>query len=158
MSLPPKSMLSKDLRNIFISIFVALWLCVFHYESIRYYYLQPHFHTPLPKLKFLFPPAGWIMFYNVDDRTGYAQVYGLRKGAVQLIDPHEIIRTRFIGFDMVHRNVLSEVLLPGVRKDFCNALQKQFPEFEKFIITAVDYLSLIRSRFERTETPVYQCP
>ena len=150
-------MLSKNFRNIFISVLVVVWLGVFHYESVRHFYLQPFFHKSLPKLKFLFPPAGWIMFYNVDDRAGYAEVYGIRKGVGQLIDPHEIIRTRFIGFDMVHRNVLSTVLIPGVRKDFCTVLQKQFPEFENFVVTVVEYPSLTRSRFERYQTPVYQC-
>lgn len=151
--MPPKS-----LRSIFISVFVVVWLCVFHYESLRHFYLQPFFSKPLPKLKFLFPPAGWIMFYNVDDIAVYAQVYGVRNGISQLIDPHQIIRTRFIGFDMVHRNVLSTVLVPDVRKSFCASLHKQFPEFEKFVIMQVEFPSLLKSRFERYQTPVYQCP
>lgn len=102
-------MILKKYRNVIVSIFVILWLGVFHYESLRHSYLQPFFRQALPKLKFLYPPAGWIMFYQVDDRAVYAKVYGIRNGNAQLIDPHEIIRTRFIGFDMVHRNVLSTI-------------------------------------------------
>ncbi len=149
---------AKKIRNIFISSFVVLWLCVFHYESLRHFYLQPFFLKPLPKLKFLFPPAGWIMFYSVDDVAVYTEVYGVRNGIAQFIDPHQIIKTRFVGFDMVHRNVLSTVLIPGVRKSFCEVLHKQFPEFEKFIITQIEYPSLMHSRFERYQVPVYQCP
>ncbi len=150
-------MIKKQMRNKVISIFVVVWILLFHYESLRYNYLQPFFQKPLPKLKFLFPPAGWIMFYNVDDRAAFALVYGIRNGVSQPIDPHEIIRTRFIGFDMVHRNVLSEALMPGARIGFCKSLERQFPEFEKFLINIVEYPSLTRSRFERTETPIYQC-
>ncbi len=151
-------MLLKNYRNILISIFVVVWLCAFHYESLRYFYLQPFFSRPLPKIRFLFPPVGWVMFYNVEDKAGYVQVYGVRNGVPQLIDPHEIIRTRFIGFDMVHRNVLSLVLMPQARKGFCAVLQRQFPEFEKFIIMDVEYPSLTRSRFEQVQVPAYQCP
>ena len=150
-------MIFKNYRNILISLFVVVWVSVFHYESLRYFYLQPYFHRVLPKLKFLYPPAGWIMFYQVDDRAVYAKVYGIRNANTELIDPHEIIRTRFIGFDMVHRNVLSTVLMPSVRQDFCRVLKDRFPEFENFIVTAVEYPSLIRSRFEHVQTPVYEC-
>jgi len=151
-------MRSLKLRNLFISIFVIIWLVIFNYESLRSFYLQPILKTRLPKLKFLFPPAGWIMFYNVDDRAGYAQVYGIKKGQPVPIDPHDIIKTRFIGFDMVQRNVLSTVLAPEVRKSFCASLHNQFPEFESFIVTVIQYPSLKASRYDRQEVPVYQCP
>ncbi|MDO8580528.1 MAG: hypothetical protein Q7S13_03515, partial [Candidatus Omnitrophota bacterium] len=52
----------KSVRNIFISLFVIVWLGIFHYESTRAFFLEPLFHRPLYKFKFLFPPAGWIMF------------------------------------------------------------------------------------------------
>ncbi len=150
-------MILKNYRNIIISLFVFVWVSVFHYESLRHFYLQPYFQRALPKLKFLYPPAGWIMFYHVDDRAVYAKVYGVRNGNTVLIDPHEIIRTRFIGFDMVHRNVLSVALIPSVRQDFCRALKDQFPEYEKFIVTAVEYPSLTSSRFEQIQAPFYHC-
>ena len=98
------------------------------------------------------------MFYNVGDRFTYTEVYGIRNGMLVPIDPHDIIKTRFIGFDMVHRNVLSTVLKPGARQSFCNVLQKQFPQFDKFIVTAVEYPSLTQSRYDRRQVPVYQCP
>lgn len=150
--------MSLKTRNILISAFVIVWTVIFHYESVRYFYLQNYFQKPLPKMKFLFPPAGWIMFYNVGDRFTYTEVYGIRNGMLVPIDPHDIIKTRFIGFDMVHRNVLSTVLKPGARQSFCNVLQKQFPQFDKFIVTAVEYPSLTQSRYDRRQVPVYQCP
>ena len=98
------------LRNILISIFVILWTIIFHYESTRAFYLQPFFEKELPKLKFLFPPAGWIMFFNVDDSYGYAQVYGISEGVAKTIDAHKILRIRAVGYDNIQRNVLSTVL------------------------------------------------
>ena len=77
-------------------IFIILWLGIFHYESIRYTYLNPLFQRNFPKFKFLFPPAGWIMFYHIDDDFGYVEVYGVKRGESQLLDPHEIFRTRTI--------------------------------------------------------------
>jgi hypothetical protein len=146
------------LRNITISIFVIVWLAIFNYESLRHFYLQPLVGKPLPKMKFLFPPAGWIMFYNVDDRAGYAEVYGFRNGTPVPIDPHDIVKTRFIGFDMVKRNVLSTVLIPEVRPAFCHSLQNRFPEFERFVVMAVEYPALNQSRYQRQQFPAYQCP
>jgi hypothetical protein len=149
--------LSPKIRNIIISIFVICWLLLFHYESIRYFYLQPHFKQPLPKLKFLFPPAGWIMFFNVDDRYSYAEVYGIKNGIPQMINAHDIVKTRFIGFDMVQRNVLSTVLEPRLRPSFCGAMHQNFPEFDRFIVTIVQYPALTKSRYERQQAEVYQC-
>src|SRR5437868_11707548 len=102
-------MKDQRLRNIIISLFVDLWIAVIHYESLRFFYLQPYFKRPLPKLKLLFPPAGWIMFYEVGDSDGFLEVYGIKGGDVQKIDPHDIIQVRTIGYDNIHRNILSQV-------------------------------------------------
>lgn len=146
------------IRNVLISIFVVVWLAVFHYESVRQFYLQPFFKEPLPKTKFLFPPAGWIMFYQVGDRYTAAEVFGVRKGLIVPIDAHDIIKTRFIGFDMVQRGVLSSMLDKRIKPGFCRYLQKNFPEFDRFIITAIEYPALTRSRYERYQGEVYSCP
>ena len=84
-------MLSLRARNIVITIFVIAWLLVFNYESIRYFYLNPFFGHQLPKVKFLFPPAGWVMFFNVGNGFGHAQVYGIKEGRTLALDPHEIL-------------------------------------------------------------------
>ncbi len=49
-----------------ITVFVLCWSLVFHYESLRVNYLMPLTHHELPKTPLLFPPAGWIMFVNID--------------------------------------------------------------------------------------------
>jgi len=150
-------MTRKSFRNICISAFVVLWIFVFHYESLRYFYLEPFFSRPMPKVKFLFPPAGWIMFFSVDDQFATAKVYGSMEGQTQLIDPHDIFRTRPIGFDNIHRNIIGEVLEPGLRKSFCSFLKRKFPEFDNFLIAEVYYPSLVRLPSVRIERVAYQC-
>lgn len=136
------SMNKVRLRNFGISLFVIVWLAVFHYESIRYFYLNPFFGRELPKVKFLFPPAGWVMFFNVGNGFGATQVYGLKDGRQQTIDPHQILQTREIGYDNIHRNVLSTVLTPGLREDFCKFLKRKFPYFDGFWVTYINYPAL----------------
>jgi hypothetical protein len=145
------------LRNKLISIFVVLWLAVFYYESTCVYYLQPLFHRQLPRLKFLFPPAGWIMFYNIGDDFGFTQVIGVRDGHYQPIDPHQILQTRAIGYDNIHRNALITVLSPGMSDSFCPYLRRKFPYFDKFFVTYVEYPHLTEQPLERTETVAYEC-
>ncbi len=148
---------SRRLRNVMITIFVIVWNLVFQYESLRAFYLDPWFGHPLPKVKFLFPPAGWIMFYSVDDQFGYAEVYGVKGPMTELIDPHEILETRFIGFDNIQRNVLSSVLSTQMQKPFCRFLKRKFPEFDNFLITAVQVPSITREPRVRYRHVFYDC-
>src|ERR1700735_1446537 len=127
-----------SLRNKIISIFVIFWLALFYYESTCVYYLDPIFRRELPRMKFLFPPAGWIMFYNIGDDFGYAQVYGVKDGQPQAIDPHQILETRAIGYDNINRNALITVLSPGMADSFCPFLKRRFPYFEKFLVTYIE--------------------
>ena len=144
-------------RNIIISTFVILWLCIFNYESINRYYLEPWLRRPLPKVKFLFPPAGWIMFYNVDNDYGGAEIYGVNADGVQQIDPHEILATRTIGFDNIHRNVLLVTFDQRMQGNVCRFLERKFPEFNNFLITAVQYPSLTRTPHKKLQRVLYQC-
>src|SRR5271170_7692465 len=146
-----------QVRNKLISIFVILWLAVFYYESTCYYYLQPLFNRELPRLKFLFPPSGWIMFYNLGDNFGYAEVYGVKNGNPQLIDPHQILQTRAIGYDNINRNALSTVLEPGMSDAFCPFLKRRFPYFDKFLVTYVEYPQLTEQPMERKQVVAYEC-
>ena len=148
----------KALRNSLISIFVVLWLGVFHYESLRVFYLNPLFGRELPKVKFLFPPAGWIMFFNVTDQYSLAEVYGIKNGKPQLIDPHLILETRPIGYDNIHRNALSVILSQDMAKPFCGYMKRKFPYFDKFIVVAVQYPHLGQNPLERNQRIWYQCP
>lgn len=145
------------MRNAFISIFVVVWLAVFHYESTRYFFLEPMVKHPLPKLKFLFPPAGWIMFYNVGPTYGLAEVYGVKGGQSQLIDPHQILETRAIGYDNIHRNVLAGVLNPGQGDPFCRYLKRKFPYFDSFAVVYAQYPSVIERPFEKVQSIAYEC-
>ena len=146
-----------QLRNKLISIFVIVWLAVFYYESTCYYYLQPLLKRELPRMKFLFPTAGWIMFYNVGDNFGNTEVYGVKNGIPQLIDPHQILQTRAIGYDNINRNVLSTVLTPGLSQSFCPFLKRKFPYFEKFLVTYVEYPHLTQQPLEKMQTVAYEC-
>ena len=146
-----------QLRNKVISIFVIVWLAVFYYESTCYYYLQPLLKHKLPRMKFLFPPAGWIMFYNVGDNFGYTQVYGVKDGNPSAIDPHQILQTRAIGYDNINRNVLSVVLAPEESRAFCPFLERKFPYFDKFWVAYVEYPHLAEQPFEKNVTVAYEC-
>ena len=151
-------MKNLKLRNFLISVFVIVWVVVFHYESVRYFYLQPFFKRPLPKMRLLFPPAGWIMFFNVNDTEGFVEVYGVINGNVQRLDPHEIIRTRNIGYDNIHRNALSAVLSPEMARPFCGYMKRKFPYFDKIIVVAVQYPHLSKNPLERNQRIWYRCP
>jgi hypothetical protein len=100
-------------RHTAITVFVVCWSLVFHYESLRANYLIPLTHHHLPKIPLLFPPAGWIMFFNIEPSYSIVEVYGLRGEQPVLLDPHEILSTRFVGYDNIHRNVLISVLSPA---------------------------------------------
>ena len=144
-------------RNVFISIFVVIWILVFNYESTRHFYLSPLFGRELPKLKFLFPPAGWIMFFNVDDSFGMAEVYGVKDGRTERIDPHQILQTRAIGYDNIYRNALSTVLSRELAQPFCVYLRRKFPYFDSFLVTYVNYPSVTKRPFERQQAVAYEC-
>lgn len=144
-------------NNRWVTVFVIVWLLIFHYESTRYFYLEPFFKRPLPQMRFLFPPAGWIMFFNVDEVYAGAEVYGLKNGSMQLIDPHDILKTKAIGYDNIHRNVLSTVLDRYDQAAFCSFLKRKFPDFDSFMITAVYYPSVIKTPDKKFYRPAYQC-
>ena len=144
-------------RNRCITAFVIAWLRVFHYESLRYSYLQPLCHRVLPKVPLLFPPAGWIMFYRVEDGEGRAEVYGLKDGTPTLIDPHEIFRTRFVWYDNIHRNVLISVLDRSSAPGFCRFLQRKFPSYDSFAVVYLQYPSVTTRPLQPQRAVFYQC-
>ncbi len=143
-------------RNTRVSVFVIVWIAVFHYETLRANYLSPFVGHPLPKLPFLYPPAGWIMFFNVGPPYGMAEVYGVRHGQRTLIDPHEIFRTRFVWYDDVRRNVLVSVLSADVGPSFCRYLYRKFPDFEQFLVVYAAYEHVVTQQ-EPQRYVAYQC-
>lgn len=145
------------MRNKLITVFVMIWLAVFHYESCRAAFLDPLFHQKLPKVKFLFPPAGWIMFYAVGDNYGYTEVYGIKDGRTQLIDPHDILQVRPIGYDNIHRNALVLVLDERMRVPFCGFLKHKFPYFDGFWVMYANYPSVTKEPLRKEQGLVYEC-
>jgi len=164
-------------RNVWISLFVIVWTAVFHYETLRLNYLSPLalrlrsalalskaegrveglVGRELPKLKFLYPPAGWIMFFHVDESSGVAEVYGIRKSQPVLIDPHDIFETRFVWYDNIHRNVLISVLSAHDAPRFCRYLRRKFPQYERFAVVYAQYPDLIRQPGEIRRHIAYRC-
>lgn len=97
------------------------------------------------------------MFYNIGDNFGYTEVYGIKDGIPQLIDPHDILQTRAIGYDNINRNALITVLTPGMSDSFCPFLKRKFPYYDKFSVNYVQYPHLVQQPLERTMTEVYSC-
>jgi len=145
------------MRRRFISLFVLVWLFIFYYESSRHFFLNPFFGRELPKIKFLFPPAGWIMFFNVDEGYGGAEVYGIKDGQRYFINPHDILKTKAVGYDNIHRNVLSEVLSSYHGPAFCRFLRREFPGYEQFEVAAVFYPSVTENPKKKFYRAAYVC-
>lgn len=144
-------------RNRWITLFVIGWLLLFHYESLRYSYLRPLVHQELPKVPLLFPPAGWIMFYRVDASAGHAEVYGVRDGVPELLDPHRILATRFVWYDNICRNVLVCALEQPLGPSFCRFLRRKFPAYPEFAIVYVQYSSVVERPQRAQRYGVYRC-
>ena len=145
-------------RDLLISLFVLAWIGVFHYETLRVNYLSPLVGRELPKLKFLYPPAGWIMFFDVDRSYGFAEVYGLRQGGPELLDPHDIFTTRFVWYDNIRRNVLVGVLSERQAPQFCAFLHQKFPSYEQFAVVYAVYPDVVDHPDEVRRQLAYQCP
>lgn len=151
---------------------MAAWIAIFHYETLRLHYLSPlagrlphqlRFASQngwgeLPKLKFLYPPAGWIMFFHVDQRYGMAEVYGLRDSRPTLLDPHDIFRTRFVLYDNIRRNALIAALSPARAQPFCRFLARQFPDYPEFAVVYAQYPDVVNQPNNVQRQLAYQCP
>ncbi len=138
-------------------MFVAVWIAVFHYETLRLNYLSPLFGRELPKVKLLYPPAGWIMFFHVDQSYGYAEVYGITGGQPTLLDPHKIFETRFVLYDNIRRNVLVGVLSPRVAPQFCRYLRRKFPMYESFAVVEAAYPDVANRPTDVLRGVMYRC-
>jgi hypothetical protein len=150
--------MNKSVRNVLISVFVVVWIFVFHYESLRAFYLNPLFKRDLPHMKFLFPPAGWIMFYRVGDYSGEVEVFGVRQGKPpQLIDAHDIFQTRQIGYDNIHRGAMSAFGNERAMPQACRFLKRKFPYFQNFLITYVEHPAPSKNSMEQNRYVLYQC-
>ncbi len=147
----------KTWRNRFITVFVILWCVAFHYESVRHFYLQPLIGRTLPKIKFLFPPAGWIMFYRVDEAYGHMRIFGIKGNQNYEIDPHEVFRVRTIGFDNIHRGVISGAASARNSRAFCKQLFRRFDDFDDFKVTYTYYPHFVTEPNLRYQQLLYNC-
>jgi len=145
-------------RNTLITLFVICWTLLFQYETLRASYLSPLVGRELPKLPFLFPPAGWIMFFNIDKSYGFAEVYGVEGGKQILLDPHDILETKAIGYDNIHRNVLVGVLSRGDAQFFCRFLRRKFPSYNSFLVVYAVYPDLVSTPDRILRQIAYPCP
>ena len=144
-------------RAVLMSAFVLVWTLLFQYETLRANYLSPLCKRPLPKLPLLFPPAGWIMFFNIDRSYGFAEVYGLKQNQATLLDPHAIFSTKAIGYDNIHRNMLVEVLNRSRGPAFCGYLRRKFPEYELFAIVQCEYPDVVKTPDQVLRQVAYRC-
>ena len=144
-------------RAVRISCFVLAWISLFHYESLRLTYLSPLAGRELPKVKFLYPPAGWIMFFNVNSTYGMAEVYGLHGRQATLIDPHAIFPIRNVLYDNIHRNVLVGVLNTASGPSFCGYLFRKFPEYNGFAVAYAQYADVTQEPQTKRQQIVYRC-
>ena len=144
-------------RNALITCFVIIWPLVFQYETLRHNYLSPLAHRELPKLPLLFPPAGWVMFFNVDRSYGFAEVYGIKGSSPTLLDPHDIFRTKAVGYDNIHRNVLVTVLDSYDAPAFCRFLRRRFPSYEEFAVLAAQYPDIVTEPNRILRGLAYRC-
>ena len=145
-------------RDTLITWFVIVWTLLFQYETLRASYLSPLARRPLPKLLLLFPPAGWIMFFNVDVSYGLAEVYGRRGDDVAQLDPHEIFETRAVGYDNIHRNVLVGVLYRDRAPSFCRYLRRKFPAYDAFAVVHAEYPDVVSAPDRILRQVAYRCP
>ena len=149
----------KKTAPFFINLFVIFWILLFHYESLRYFYLSPLFGRELPKTPMLFPPAGWIMFYQIPPEYSTAAVTGITPdGREETIDPHRIMTPDFIGFDNIHRNIMVHLLDRREAGKICRYLHWKFPGYQKFRVHYVVYPELVPPENQKKSSmPVYQC-
>ena len=144
-------------RNRVITGFVICWALLFQYETLRANYLSPLAHRELPKFRLLFPPAGWIMFYNIGPSYDFVEVYGIRGKEAVKLDPHDIFATRAVGYDNIHRNVLIGVLTDGAAPPFCRYLKRKFPTYNTFAVLAERYPDLITTPSRFLFQVAYRC-
>ena len=147
----------KRFRNVIISLFVIAYTLVFHYESLRSFYLEKWFQKDLPKVKLLFPPAGWIMFYQVGQRFGHTDIYGVKGKQKQHIDSHEIFRVRTIGYDNIHRGIMGTLTYKRNAKTFCNHMFKNFDYFDEFYVVTTFYPNFVEEPYKQEQYLQYRC-
>ena len=97
------------------------------------------------------------MFYHVDSAYGHRRVFGMKDDQVFEIDPHEIFRVRTIGYDNIHRGVISSAASERNKRAFCQHLYKRFENFDNFRILFTYYPNFITDPHLRYQQVLYSC-
>ncbi len=145
-------------HHMLITSFVIGWTILFHYETLRANYLTPLVGRELPKFPLLFPPAGWIMFFNIEPTYGFAEVYALEGRQPTKLDPHDIFATWALGYDNIHRNVLIGVLSRDAAPSFCRYLTRKFAPTTAFAVVYSLYPDVITQPDQTLSQVAYTCP
>jgi len=162
---------SKALQTLFITFFVIFWMVLFHYESVRHFYLNPYVYPKIKNLKvvakllpegfkktkFLFPPAGWIMFFRVTPSYGNVEIIAIDGQRSYRLDPHQVLLTRDIMYDNVYRGVLGSFAENRNAPQTCRYLKRRFPEFDNFIVRYHYYRNVVDSPYKYDVIPQFQC-
>ena len=144
-------------RNKVISGFVLIWCLLFAYQTLRYNLLNPLLSLELPRIPLLFPPAGWIMFYQINPTFGTAEIHGIRSKRTTRLNPHQIFQTKTIGYDNFHRNILSEVLDEPRAPLFCDYLNWKFSDYESFLVIYRYYPDVVQKPDYFKKALAYSC-
>jgi len=89
-----------------------------------------------------------------------AEVYGLRADTdkPEIIDPHSIFETTFIGYDTLRRNIMMTVLNHEAKAPFCRMLRRKFPEYQSFVVSHTGHNKITPQLSKRVYYPQsYQC-
>ena len=97
------------------------------------------------------------MFFNVDCGYGFAEVYGLRSGQHEMIDPHKIFQTKAVGYDNIRRNVAVGVLSQEAVGPFCRYLKWKFPAYEAFTVVYAQYPDIVNTPDQISRHVAYRC-
>ncbi len=97
------------------------------------------------------------MFYRVGESFGYVDIFGFKDGNPHEIDPHEIFGVRTIGFDNIHRGVVSSAASNRNYPKFCDHLERRFPHFENFAVTYTSYPNFVTEPNKRLQRVLYDC-
>ncbi|MBI3010721.1 MAG: hypothetical protein HYY57_07050 [Candidatus Omnitrophica bacterium] len=97
------------------------------------------------------------MFFQIGRSYGFAEVYARKDNQWKLLKPHEIFKTRFVGYDNFRRNVLSVALDPRYAASFCRYLFWRLPQYEAFTVAWVEYPDLIETPDDVVRQPAYRC-
>ena len=97
------------------------------------------------------------MFFNIDKSYGFAEVYGVEGSKQILLDPHDILETKAVGYDNIHRNVLVGVLSRADKASFCRFLRRKFPSYDEFLVVYAQYPDLIMTPDRILRQLAYRC-